>query len=174
MSARSLRELCAQVSRELGVEIAVPVGEDDGLELPFATIFPRVRFSPAADGWVRVGCDNYFSDFLRRNDSFAVWDREMGGPVEATHGDLVELLADVYADYLDGGVASLIVSWVPGSLERVVAILKPVTSMRTVDLLAALRSAPVTFGGIDCAAGILAVRELHALGVDCHLTDVRD
>jgi hypothetical protein len=162
-----LRALCAQVSRELGVAIPEPL---DGLELPFATIFPRDRFATAAGGWVRFGHDNYFSDFLCRNGSVAVWDRELGGPVEAAYDDVVEMLTDLYADFLDGKQADLAVTQVNDRLERVIAILKPLTAMPTANLLTALRSPPARFRGIDCATGIRAVRELHALGVACHFS----
>lgn len=73
---------CEQVSRDLGIGVQAT---DDGLDLPFATIFPRARHTAASDGWIRFGCDNYLSDFLCCNDSLAMWDREIGGPVEATH-----------------------------------------------------------------------------------------
>lgn len=174
MNTGRLREFCEQVSRELGVEIAPPTAEDDGLELPFATLFPRTGRTAAADGWVRFGCDNYFSDFLCRNGSVALWDREIGGRIEPTHEDMADLLTDVYEAYLQDGPADVIVTRIPDGLERVVAILKPPTSMRSADLLTALRTLPATFTGIDCAAGIRAVRELHACGVTCHLSGVRD
>jgi len=193
-----LHALCGQVGRELGVEIFVPAGTSaasalpaplrgfyrvaDGLVLPFATIYAHDRLTARQHGWTAFGRDPYFRDFLCRLDAgpghrIAVRDRETAISVEAVHDDVVEMLADLYAEYLDDGDrrADLRITAVPDGVDRLrlvaaVKPLRPATGSR--DHLAALRNLPATLADIDCAAGIRVVRTLHTAGVAAHLTNV--
>lgn len=198
----SLADFLSRVAAELGVTIPIasPPSElsdlppslhelyslTDGLQLPFAELHPVSRLHSAdphfGTEWLAFGFDGYFTHYLVTTivDAavpIAAFDPEAEARPEASYASVLELLEDEYSRYVDNEfrAGDLYITSVPDStpLPRVVQELRRITPLGSAELLRELRSMPLILDPVNAAAGIRAVRKLHALGVAAHLKNVR-
>jgi len=192
-----LERFTATVRRELGTPVSLnapatdlascPVAlrdlyaVTDGLELPFLELYPMARFSTrSVPGWLEIGFDGYFSFCLCARDlevecPLTIWDHESGNDPEGCYADIQGLLADAYEDHVDNEhrEGTMEISALPPGLRLsvVVAEIKALSPQSSRELLAALRSLPLTIPCGSMTAGIRAVRRLHAAGVQCSIKE---
>mgnify|MGYP001555808072 CR=1 FL=1 len=78
----------------------------NGIELPFVEIYPCENIDiESIPGWSIIGFDGYFSYVIFNNNQseypFDLWDHESGNPPEGAYKTLIELLQDMYKEYLN-------------------------------------------------------------------------
>jgi hypothetical protein len=160
----------------------------DGLALPFAELLPAAQLqltaaSPRSGrGWVEFGWDGYFTHYLVASNPMqippiAAFDPEVEDRPEGVYASVQQLLEEEYAEYVGSELhlADLHVVNVPEAapLPQVTIAIKRAASLKSSEILARLRTAPLVVPGVNAATAISVVRALHALGVTANLKEVR-
>lgn len=192
MNDSRMSAILSEIERELGIAIPTsptPSSSDvpsslkplyefsDGLSLPFANIYPSANFdSESFPGWVCFGFDNYFSYFLchpSSHPSLTSWDHETGHEIKAVFTTAADWLENEYAQFIstDTPANTIHVSEISDSVSRakVISEIKQVANKSSADLLLLVQTCNFRIANIVRSQAFSIVRNLHRLGVSCHV-----
>jgi hypothetical protein len=179
-----LDQFLAKINNDLGVSITkrppcadtdhLPEGvrsfyaESNGLELPFAELYPAERIQMDFSGeWACFGFDGYFSYCLCQGTAIDLWDHESGVDPEPYYSGVLELLEALYREEVETSrrPARLVVLELPPGdrASDLVTHLKSLLASTSGELLASLRTLPLV---VDCTReeGLRVARALRAKG----------